>query len=269
MNGGDALVVLLNRVAAGGGEPVHFTECELAEWPAGAVAQLKAAGLLVKGPPADVVSCPGCEENCAMPVESATTAGGKFRAFVVCDRRDDVVRVPIPGDSLEQWTCSPERVANALARLLGTRRNDSGGVIERWDLGVLKGAKGSAHVVLGVDSGLRLAIAGHSLRVADVLELGDRGLTLDRRALTRCVDSPVGAAGDSASRDHRVERLRKRRNELRTAGVRNFNQQLAAEEGLSVSAIKQLLAEKKPPTNWLGLSPTPKATVPTKAKNPS
>ncbi|MBI3147092.1 MAG: hypothetical protein HYZ17_01065 [Betaproteobacteria bacterium] len=261
MNGGDALAALLGRVAAGSSEPAHFAEGELAEWPAAAVAALKAAGLLVKGPPADVVGCPGCEEDCAMPVETAATAGGKVRAFVVCDRRDDVARVEVPRDLLEQWTCSPERVADALARLLGTRRSGDGAAGGRWDVGMLKGAKGAAHVVLG--------IAGHNLALADVLDLGDNSLTLDRRALTRCVDSPVGAAGDSAARENRVDRLRKRRNELRAARVRNFNQVLAKEEGVSVSAIKQALAEKKPATNWLGLSPAPKATVPKKPKTRS
>lgn len=269
MKGADVLAALLDRVAANSGKPARFAERELAEWPAAAVAGLKAAGLLAKGPPADVVNCPGCEEDCVMPVESATTTGGTLRAFVVCDRRDDVARVAIPRDSLEQWTCSPERVADVLARLLGTRRSGDDKASERWDVGMLKGTKYSAHVVLGIEAGLRLAIAGHRLAVADVLELGDLGLTLDQRALTRCVDNPVGAAGDPASRENRVERLRRRRNELRAAGVRDFNQRLAEEEGVSVSAIKQLLAEKKPPTNWLGLSPAPKATVPTKTKNRS
>lgn len=244
MTGGDALAALLNRVAAGDGEPAHFTERELAEWPAAAIAQLKAAGLLVKGSPADVVRCPGCEEDCAMPVETAKTASGKLRAFVVCDRREDVARVPILRDQLEQWTSSPERVADGLARLLGSRRSNDDRVGRRWEVGVLKGAKGSAHVVLGIDGGLRLAIAGHSLSVAEVLELGARGLTLDRRALTRCVDGPVGAAGDEESAAQRRERLLGRRNELKAAGVRNYNLVMAEEEGVTTTRIKQLLDAK-------------------------
>jgi hypothetical protein len=48
--------------------------------------------------------------------------------------------------------------------------------------------------------------------------------------------------------------------------VRNFNLVLADEENCSVSLIKQLLAEKKPPANWPGLSPAPKGAVSKKPK---
>lgn len=245
MNHADALAALLDRVAAAAGEAALFSERELAEWPVAALARLKTEGLLVKGMPADTVTCPGCEEDCAMPVETATTASGAMRAFVVCDKRDDVARVAIARDLLEQWTCSPERVADVLARLLGIRRSSSDTPALRWDVGVLRGARHSAHVVLVIECALHLNIAGHSLPVADVLELGARGLILEQRALQRCVDAPVAAAGDTQSREQRVERLRKRRNALKGAGVRNFNQVLADEEGCSKSAIKQLLQEKK------------------------
>lgn len=266
MNMADVLPTVLDRLAAAAGEVALFSERELAEWPAAALARLKAEGLLVKGPPADILTCPGCEEDCTLPVESDTTASGALRAFVVCDKRDDVVRVAIARDLLEQWTCSPERVADVLARLLGIRRSGSDAAARRWDVGVLKGAKGSAHVVLGIENELRLTIAGHSLPVADVLELGDKGLTIERRALLRCVDNPIAAAGDEPSAAQRRERLRKRRNELKAAGKRNFNQLLAAEEGISVSTIKQLLQEKKQPETWLGGNLITKRTVQKKPK---
>lgn len=253
----DVLPALLDRLAAAAGEVALFSERELAEWPAAALAQLKAEGLLVKGPPADAVVCPGCEEDCTMPVESDTTASGALRTFVVCDKRDDVVRVAIARDLLEQWTCSPEQVADVLARLLGIRRSGSDTTARRWDVGVLKGVKGSAHVVLAIENELRLTIAGHSLPVVDVLELGDKGLIIERRALLRCVDNPVVAAGGQESAEQRRERLRRRRNELKASGVRNYNQVLAEEEGVSVERIKQLLKEEtaEQPGNWFNLSP--------------
>lgn len=265
MNPADVLPAVLDRVAAAAGEAAQFSERELAEWPAAALARLRAEGLLVKGSPADTLTCPGCEEDCLMPVEIATTSSGTLRAFVVCDKRDDVARVVIARDLLEQWTCSPERVADVLARLLGTRRS-SDDTAGRWDVGVLKGAKGSAHVVLGIENELRLTIAGHSLPVVDVLKLGDKGLSIERRALLRCVDNPIAAAGDEPSAAQRRERLRKRRNELKAMGKRNFNQLLAAEEGISVSAIKQLLQEKKQPETWLGGNLTTKRAVQKKPK---
>lgn len=194
MNLADALPAVLDRLAAAAGEVALFSERELAEWPAAALARLKAEGLLVKGSPADAVVCPGCEENCTMPVETDATPSGALRAFVVCDKRDDVARVAIARDLLEQWTSSPERVADVLARLLGTRRSGSDATARRWDVGLLKGAKGKAHVVLGIERELRLHLAGHVLMLADVLELDENGLSVERQALLNCVDNPVAAA---------------------------------------------------------------------------
>ena len=267
MNFADALPTALDRLAAAAGEVALFSERELAEWPTAALARLKAEGLLVKGPPADTLTCPGCEEDCLMPVEIVTTISGALRAFVVCDKRDDIGRVAIARDLLEQWTCSPERVADVLARLLGIRRSGSDSTALRWNIGVLKGVKGSAHIVLGIESELRLAIAGHSLPVADVLELGDKGLSIERRALLRCVDNPVAAAGGQESAEQRRERLRSRRDELKASGVHNFNQVLAEEEGRSVERIKQLLKEEtaEQPGNWFDLSP--KGTTQKKPKS--
>ncbi len=270
MNPADALPAVLDRLAAAAGEAAPFSERELAEWPAAALARLKAEGLLVKGTPADTVTCPGCEEDCTMPVEIVTTASGALRAFVVCDKRDDVARVAIARDLLEQWTCSPERVADVLARLLGIRRSSGDSTALRWDVGVLKGVKGSSHVVLDIERTLQLRIAGHSLLVADVLELGAKGLLLERRALLRCVDNPIAAAGNQESAEQRRERLRLRRNELKASGTRNFNRVLANEEGISPERIKQLLKEEKeepaPAKSWFDLSAKPKGATQKKPK---
>ena len=256
MNPADALADLLARVAAADGAAAMFSERELAVWPATAVGLLKAEKLLVKGSPADVVTCPGCEEDCTMPVESAITPGGQLRAFVMCDKRDDVGRVPVDVDMLEQWGCSPERVADALARLLGIRRREGDAAAARWTVGVLKGAKHSAHVVLGIGRGMELSIAGHTLALADVLELSDKGLVLDRRALVLCVDAPVAGGGDVESAKQRRERLIARVNQERVKDTKAFLKVVAEEEGISVPRLKQLVYDKPEPTNkWTAILP--------------
>lgn len=169
--------------------------------------------------------------------------------------------MPIPATLLEQWQSTPAQLAAQLAKFLALRRPLSDNDPKRLDLGMLKGTNGSAHAVLHVESSPNLHIAGHVLPVADVADWTDKGLTVERRALVHCVDSPVAAAGSMESAEQRKARLRQRRNELTTSGIHNFNQVLAQEENLSVSAIKQLLAEKKPPKNWQGLMPAAKGTV--------
>jgi hypothetical protein len=256
MKPADALADLLARVAAADGAAAMFPERELGEWPATAVGLLKAEKLLIKGSPADVVTCPGCEEDCTMPVETAITPGGKLRAFVMCDKRDDVGRVPVATDLIEQWHCSPERLADVLARLLGIRRSEGDTVSSTWNVGVLKGAKHSAHVVLGIGHGVQLSIAGHTLALADVLELGDKGLVLDRRALVRCVDAPVAGGGDVESAGQRRERLKARVNQERAKGTKAFLKVVAEEEGIVVSRLKQLVYDKPEPGNkYLAILP--------------
>lgn len=256
MTPADALADLLARVAAADGAATMVSERELAEWPASAVGLLKAEKLLVMGAPADAVTCPGCEEDCTMPVESAITPGGKLRAFVTCDKRDDVGRVPVATDLLVQWGCSPERLADALSRMLGIRRSEGDAAANRWSVGVLKGAKHSANVVLDTGRGMQLSIAGYTLALADVLELGDKGLALDRRALVRCVDAPVAGGGDMESAEQRRERLIARVNQERAKGTRGFLKVVAEEEGFGVSRLKQIIYDKPEPANkYLAILP--------------
>lgn len=268
MNRDEMLACVLERVAAAAGAAALFSERELAEWPTAPLSNLKAEGLLVKGTPANAVICPGCEEDCPMPVEYVPLAGGDVNAFVVCDKRDDIGRVAIARDLVEQWTCSPERVADVLARLLNTHRSEDA-VPLRWELGVLKGTQqNGAHVVLEIKRELRLSISGHSLPLADVLVLANKGLTVERKALVRCVDNPVAGAGNQESAEQRRERLRTRRNELKSSGVRNFNQVLAQEEGITVWRIKQLLKAEKTdqPSSWFNLPPKGATQKKTKAQ---
>jgi len=256
MKPADALANLLTRVAAAGGTVAVFSERELAEWPAVLVGLFKAEQLLVMGTPADVVTCPGCEEECTMQLESAITPSGKLRAFVMCDKRDNVGRVPVATDLIELWRCSPERLADVLARLLGIRRSEGDAAAARWTVGVLKGAKHSAHVVLSIGRDMQLSIAGHTLALADVLELGDKGLALDRRALVHCVDAPVAGGGDVESAEQRRERLIARVNQERAKGTRGFLKVVAEEEGFGVSRLKQIVYDKQKPANkWMAILP--------------
>jgi hypothetical protein len=66
----DALLELLARLEASGGAAALLNEDELSHWPAEAVRELKSQRLLVKASPAASVVCPGCEQECAMPVHT-------------------------------------------------------------------------------------------------------------------------------------------------------------------------------------------------------
>lgn len=240
----EGLAELIARLSANDGRVTMLGAVELASWPAALVAALQAAKLIEPAGPAIAVECPGCERQCSMPVHVMPAGDRKARAFVVCDKRDDVNRVEVPLAMLAQWQASGARVAAWLARMLGlatlaTAPTESG----RWEVGLYRGARHSAHLVLRADQALVLMLAGHTLSLADVLDCKGDGIVIDRRALHQAVDHPVASAGDAESAAQRRERLRSRVSEEKAKRTRAFLAVVAAEEGISVSRLKQLVAD--------------------------
>jgi len=66
----DALTELLVRMGEGRYATMLVSEEELQGWPAEAVKAMKSQKLLVKAQPAASVVCPGCEQECVMPVHT-------------------------------------------------------------------------------------------------------------------------------------------------------------------------------------------------------
>jgi len=236
---------LLGRVGARQGAAVTMSAHELGDWPGAAVATMKSQGLLTKARPATSAVCPGCERECVMPVHVLPDKAREPAAFIVCDKRSDINRVPVPVSCLEQWQASGDSIAALLAGLLGLHRSEARGTdAARWEVGMLKGAKHSSHLVLIADGKLFLSLAGHSVQLADVLALEGNAFKVDRRTLTRLVDQPVAGAGDVESAAHRRERIKKRVQAVKNKGVKAFLKTVAEEEGITVSRLKQLLREE-------------------------
>jgi hypothetical protein len=74
------------------------------------------AGLLLPAEPVSALICDGCERNCVMPVNIVpATVAEPSRAFIVCDKRDDIGRVPVDPTRLRRWMFSLLTLADALA----------------------------------------------------------------------------------------------------------------------------------------------------------
>lgn len=242
------LIELLERIGARSGAAVLVSDHELREWPGAAVAAMKAHRLITKARPATSTVCPGCEQECVMPVHVINVKVRKPDAFIVCDKRSDINRVPVPVDRLEQWQATGESVAALLAGLLGLHRSSgSSGESTRWEVGMFKGVKHSSHLVLVSDGRLTLSLAGHSIPLNDVLALKGRAFMVDRRTLSRLVDHPVAGAGDVESAEQRRKRLKKRVRVLKAQGVKAFMKTVSEEEGISVRRLSQILHGKNSP----------------------
>ena len=120
------LIEVLDRVAGSRDHTIRISARELAGWPSDAVAALKSQRLLRRSRPATSVVCPGCEQQCGMPVYTVVgpgaSAGQTDRwSFIVCDKRDDINRVTVEPDRLTQWQSGPDAVCDFVADCLGLR----------------------------------------------------------------------------------------------------------------------------------------------------
>jgi hypothetical protein len=245
-----AFAELLGRIGANKGEAVLVSEEELGAWPDGAVRALKGAGLLSLASPASSVVCPGCEQECSMPVTDRIVGGGEPILFVVCDKREDLGRVPISSAKVRQWMATSLAFGNLIARLLGLR----GAVSSkgpRCEVGVLRGRRHSSQVVLIADGRLRLGVAGHVVELESGLRITEHNFIADHRALERFVDNPIGGGGDAEGAQDRRLRLTRDVEAEKMLRNRSFLKTVAAREGISISRLKQLLEASPSPVQDL------------------
>ena len=182
----DALLELVGRMGANRGAAVLVSDAELSRWPAEAVRQLKAQKLLVRASPAGSVVCPGCEQECTMPVHTISARA----SFVVCDKRDDINRVPVAAELLRQWRCGAEAVGGFVAQSLGLRsesqRKAGAGL---WELGLMTGKKRSQMVCLRACEVMTLVAGQNSLPLAELLRFDAEGYSVDGEVVRRMVDA--------------------------------------------------------------------------------
>jgi hypothetical protein len=189
-----ALVELLGRVGACLGESVTANTEELNQWPIEAVAALKSQGLLLKARPAKSVICDGCEKDCSMPVQTVTRANGSVTSFVVCDKRSDTNRVPIPAARLALWRCDVQVVCGFVAASLGlqpsTVQATEAGLLP---IGMARGNKRTQMLCLRVHGHLALVVGTNAMPLADVVGFEGGSFTLDHAVIHQMVDAATTA----------------------------------------------------------------------------
>ena len=223
---------------------------EVKDWPAGALDVLVTSGLIQPAQPMSTIECDGCEENCIMPVTVYPAHEDRpGRAFITCDKHDDMGRVHVDFRRMEQWQATGGLIAATLARLLGLPRTASLATDgKQWNVGTLKGKKHNSPVTLLAGDTLTLALAGHTVPLVEVLTIKENALALDKAALIRLVDNPAGDA-ETETPEARRERIKARVREEKAKGTKAFLQVVAEEEGISQTRIKQLVKDDAPPEN--------------------
>ena len=182
-----ALVEVLARVGAGG--EVFITEHELNQWPAGAVSAMKAQKLIGKAPPATSVICPGCEQNCAMPVETIPAPSGTSASFVVCDKRSDINRVAISAGQLVQWQANTAAVAKFIAKSLSVRWRGTTSHGNELEIGIVKAARKSQMLCLRSGREMMLVAGTSKLPLVEAITFAEGRFKLDGDIVEQLVNN--------------------------------------------------------------------------------
>jgi hypothetical protein len=189
----DVLIELLDRVGANQGAAVLVTDDELRQWPPEAVKAMKSQRLVTRARPASSAICPGCEQQCVMPVHTPPTAAGSKASFIVCDKRSDINRVPV-SDNLIQWQCNAEFVCGFIAAKLGLRRSERQTAnTDPWEIGIASGNKRRQMLCLQADGGLTLVVGGNKVPLAELITFGDGQYSLDGDIIRQMVDAATTA----------------------------------------------------------------------------
>ena len=190
------LQIVLERV--GSADPVKgalFFWDEVNSWPVDTLALLKVNGLLKPSQPMNTIVCDGCEENCDMPVVVYPAQENRpARAFVECDKRDDIERVGVNLDRMKQWRCTIDAVCSFIASSLALRRSDKKiAIADLWEIGVAKGLKRSQMLCLQASGALVLVAGGNKLPLIDLIEYRDGAYSLDNLLVRQLLDAATTA----------------------------------------------------------------------------
>ncbi|MEC5214456.1 hypothetical protein RCH06_003019 [Polaromonas sp. CG_9.5] len=188
------VIDLLDRLAAGRGDAVLVSDYDLGQWPPDVVVALKSQKLIIKARASTSAVCPGCERECAMPVEILPTTTRSPIAFIVCDKRSDTNRVPVPLDRLTQWQCSTQAVCGFVVNAVGMRSaikqtNDA----DVWEIGVATGKKRSQMLCLQTKGALVLVAGGNALPLADFIGYANGAFLLNAVMVQQLVDTATTA----------------------------------------------------------------------------
>ena len=206
------LIEVLDRVAGSRDHTTRISARELAGWPVDAVAALKSQRLLRRSRPATCVVCPGCEQQCGMPVYTVVRAGASAGqtdrwSFIVCDKRSDINRVTVEPDRLTQWQSSPDAVCDFVADCLGLRpvgkRIGRAGLME---IGMANGRKHRQMLCLRAGRELELVAGEGAVALAEVIDFNRGHYGLKTARLRRLIDTSAMANAPLHAEPDRVGR---------------------------------------------------------------
>jgi hypothetical protein len=129
-----------------------------------------------------------------MPVHVMPARPGVQASFILCDKRRDINRVPVPAARLKQWQCNANLVSLFVASSLGLRQSvrqkDS---VDQWEIGIISGDKRSQMLCLETSGTLTLVVGSSKVPLAEFIEFHEGLYSLDAAQVRRLADSATTA----------------------------------------------------------------------------
>lgn len=186
----EVLIELVDRLGTFSGDAVLISEAELGRWPGEAVHALKSQRIIAKAKVAGSAVCPGCEEECVMPVITLPGGEGTARSFILCEQREDTNRVPVTLEHLLQWRCSLELMSGFVAGSLGLHRGrlqrNQAGMLE---IGMVTGKKRAQMVCMEITDSLQVVVGQNKVDLAELVAFDEGKFSVSQRMIQRLVDS--------------------------------------------------------------------------------
>ncbi|GJL75571.1 hypothetical protein [Nitrosomonas sp.] len=191
----DALIELIERIGTNNGNVIHVSADDLDEWPNEAVSALKKQKLLIKAKPASSAICPGCEQNCVMPVHIIPEhANLPARAFVSCDKRDDTSRVAIPFEKLNRWQCNINMLCQFIVQNLKLHQTQQSATNDKLHMiGMAAGNKRSQMLCLEIDGIVSLVAGNNKIPLIESIGYHDGAYTLNETLICQLIDNSTTA----------------------------------------------------------------------------
>lgn len=197
---------LIQRIGSTCGERILISDYELQQWPIEAIDALKVAGLLKRSTPAKSAICDGCERECAMPVHVVAKHHKEdFSAFIVCDKRSDINRVPVAAARLQQWQANIHALARFVAHSLSLqfsgKQDDEDGALQ---IGIATGKKRTQMLCLRRDGGVVLLAGDNAIPLTEVIRFDGAHFSVDAARIQALVD--ISTTGDPRYTPNTVRR---------------------------------------------------------------
>jgi hypothetical protein len=238
--------MLLATLGSNARDPLLIPRSQMVAWPPPFFDALVDASLLRRAGSARVVVCPECDHACPMNVYFEThPETGNSRAFIVCDRRDDIGPVGLDPTDLQQWHLSRRQLADYLAKELSLTPSDASVDAATIALGWTFTKHGRRQVRLQFEGVPQVSLDDHKILLDQLLSWNGRALTVDHELFRLIADQrpPVAWPPRSTAR-REARKLDTRDRHLRwQKAYKRFKQE---HPQWSDEAIATLIAESDP-----------------------